>query len=141
MQRRLADSLEAAPGAHSIGHARSARPFRRGFGSSDDPRTDPRYAARPGELPLGESMGELWHRVDRFWREELRPLLLGPARVLVVGHGLALRALARSIEGFAPEALPPWQPASAAPRCYHFTTDLQVAAIEDLDNATAAPDE
>lgn len=110
-------------------------------GSCDDPRTDARYRAAAGELPLTESMGDLWRRVDRLWHAELRPLLLRGERVLVVGHGMALRALAKSIEALPEPALPPWKLASAAPRCYRFAADLGVASIESLDNATAAPDE
>lgn len=112
-----------------------------GAGSADDPRTDPRYRAFAAELPLSESMGDLWRRVDRLWQAELRPLLLRGERVLVVGHGMALRALAKSVEALPEPALPPWKLASAAPRCYRFGVDLGVAAIDSLDNATAAPDE
>jgi 2,3-bisphosphoglycerate-dependent phosphoglycerate mutase len=114
-------------------------------GSSDDPRTEPRYAGALTELPLGESMGDLWRRVDRCWQQELLPRLQRGERLLVVGHGMALRALAKSIERLPEPALPPWKLASAAPRCYHLDAEQQVRSIESFapdgrNTDGAAPD-
>lgn len=110
-------------------------------GSADDPRTDPRYRDVQAELPLTESMHDLWRRLDIVWTGDLVPLLAAGGRVLVVGHGMALRALARSVEDLAEPALPPWKLASAAPRCYRFDAALRVVSIDSLAPATDTPDE
>ncbi len=110
-------------------------------GSPDDPRSDPLYREVVEELPRSESMGDLWARVDLLWRTELRPRLLQGERLLVVGHGMALRALGRSIEGLVEPALPPWKLASAAPRWYGLDAQLRVVAIIDLGGSAPVPGE
>lgn len=109
-------------------------------GGPDDPRADPRYRDAGAELPLTESMRDLWQRVHPVWTQ-IEPLLEAGQNVLVVGHGLALRALARSIEGSTEPALPAWKLASAAPRWYRFAHGGRIDAIEDLATSAAGPDE
>lgn len=110
-------------------------------GGEDDPRVDPRYRQWRDELPLSESMGDLWRRVDRVWREDVAPLCAAGGRVLVVGHGMALRAFARSVEGLAAPELPPWKLGSAAPRCYELGPATKVLSVVDLMNAGDVPEE
>ncbi len=69
----------------------------------DDPRhpaNDPRYAGVPaGELPAGESLGQVIDRLRPFWEADLRPRLGEGARVLVVGHGVCLWGLLSLLAG------------------------------------------
>ena len=108
-------------------------------GSLDDPRADPRYQEVPDPLPLSESMGDLSARVLVAWQQHLRPLLTNGARVLVVGHGMALRALARPVELFELPELPPWK--LAAPRWYRLDSSLRVASFTSIDTGSEIPDE
>lgn len=110
-------------------------------GSVDDPRTDERYADVREPLPLSESMGQMAARVTRAWEGLVRPSLVRGARVLVVGHGMALRALGRPVEGFVAPALPEWKLASAAPRVYCLDAQLRPLSIESIDNGHTQPDE
>lgn len=127
-----------------------AREFRRSWdvapppaerGSEDDPRTDARYAHVQEPLPLSESMGDLSRRLARAFADVLRPRLSRGENVLLVAHGMALRALARAVEGIAEPELPPWKLASAAPRRYRLAADLRVLAIESIDTGSEVPDE
>ncbi len=127
-----------------------ARVFRRSWdvappasaaGGPDDPRLDPRYRDVGAPLPLSESMGDLARRVRVVWDEELRPLLLQGQRLLVVGHGMALRALALCVEDIQEPALPPWKLASAAPRCYRLDAALRVLSVESVAIGSEAPRE
>ena len=56
------------------------------------------------------------------------------ARVLVVGHGMALRALGRPVEGLLEPSLPEWKLASAAPRVYCLDASLRPTSIEPIDD-------
>lgn len=130
--------------------AEKAREFRRSWdvapppaerGGPDDPSTDPRYANVNAPLPLSESMGDLARRLAIAFDELLRPRLLRGENLLVVAHGMALRALARSVEGLAEPDLPPWKLASAAPRRYRLARDLRVVSVESIDTGSEVPDE
>lgn len=105
------------------------RPPLAAAGGPDDPRQDARYAEVAGELPRGESFADLAARVAPVWDHELAPRLRAGACVLVVGHGLALRALLRPLEGIADDRLPDWMLANAAPRTYRLAADLRVLAV------------
>lgn len=130
--------------------AELARTYRRSFtvapppaevGSIDDPRSDDRYRDVDDPLPLTESMGDLSARVLVAFREHIEPLLIRGARVLVVGHGMALRALARPVERFEQPELPPWKLASAAPRWYRLDQSLRVVSLVSIDTGSEIPDE
>ncbi|MGE3172056.1 MAG: 2,3-bisphosphoglycerate-dependent phosphoglycerate mutase [Planctomycetota bacterium] len=110
-------------------------------GSADDPRGEPRYRELGDAAPRTEAMGDLAARVLPVWDDELRPLLAAGRSVLVVGHGMALRALARPVEGLAEPRLPDWKLASAAPRWYQLDATLRPLAILDLGVGDDAPDE
>lgn len=99
-------------------------------GSTDDPRNEPRYATVPDELPRGESLQALAARVGRVFDDDLAPRLRRGETLLVVGHGLALRAMLRPLEGLTEERLVDWLPGNATPRCYRLAADLRVLAIE-----------
>ena len=104
-------------------------------GSEDDPRHDPRYADIPGAQPRGESFADLAARVAPVWDHELAPRLRSGQRLLVVGHGLALRALLRPLEGITDERLPDWMLANAAPRTYLLAADLRVLDVVSTGGA------
>jgi 2,3-bisphosphoglycerate-dependent phosphoglycerate mutase len=110
-------------------------------GSVDDPAVDPRYSDLGVELPRSEAMGDVARRIQPFVEEELLPRLRQGQHVILFGHGMALRALARPFEGIVAAALPAWKLASAAPRCYRFDSQLQVLTVEELLGSTDAPDE
>jgi len=110
-------------------------------GSVDDPRTDQRYRGVAEPLPLTESMGQMSARVMIAWEQLVRPSLTAGSRVLVVGHGMALRALGRPVEGLTTPALPEWKLASAAPRVYCLDSQLRPLSIESIDNGHSMPDE
>ena len=110
-------------------------------GSIDDPRTDARYRDIDGPLPLSESMGQMAARVMLAWERFVKPSLVPGARVLVVGHGMALRALGRPVEGLDAPELPAWKLASAAPRVYCLDASLRPSSIESIDNGHAMPEE
>ncbi len=110
-------------------------------GSVDDPRIDARYRGVTEPLPLTESMGQMSSRVMIAWEQLVRPSLTAGSRVLVVGHGMALRALGRPVEGLTAPALPEWKLASAAPRVYCLDAQLRPLSIESIDNGHSMPDE
>lgn len=101
-------------------------------GHAEDPNADPRYADVTTPLPRAESLQALAARVDGFFAAELRPRLAAGQRLLVVCHGLALRAMLRDLEGFTEERLLPWLPPSASPRHYALGRDLRVIARTDV---------
>jgi len=101
-------------------------------GHAEDPNTDARYGDVVGPLPRAESLAALAARVDGFFAAELRPRLLQGQRLLVVCHGLALRAMLRGLEGFTEERLLPWLPPSASPRHYRLDRELRVLQRTDL---------
>lgn len=118
-----------------------ARAWRKGWtttpeavppGHAEDPNSDPRYADVGVALPRAESLAQLAARADAFFAAELRPRLLGGQRLLVVCHGLLLRAMLRDLEGFAEPRLLPWLPPSASPRLYRLGADLGVLDRRDL---------
>lgn len=110
-------------------------------GGIDDPRSDARYRDVAEPLPLSESMGQMAARVSIAWERIVRPSLVRGARVLVVGHGMALRALGRPVEGLLGPSLPEWKLASAAPRVYCLDASLRPTSIESIDDGNSMPDE
>ena len=106
-------------------------------GSSDDPRTDPHYADVRDPLPRSESLRELTARTAIVWRDDLAPRLRTGANVLVVGHGLAMRALGHAVERSTAPELPEWTLGNTALRAYDLGADLAVrcsAAIAGADD-------
>ena len=95
-------------------------------GSADDPASDRRYAHCDGELPRGEAMRDVVMRLQPFVDDELSPRLRRGENVLLVGHGQALRALARPFEAIVEPRLPEWKLGSAAPRWYRLDGSLRV---------------
>ncbi len=110
-------------------------------GGDDDPCSDARYRDAEEPLPLSESMGQMAARVMVAWEQMVRPALVQGARVLVVGHGMALRALGRPVEGLLGPTLPEWKLASAAPRVYCLDTSLRPTSIDSIDHGNSMPDE
>lgn len=135
MQGLTPDELEALVGrdlAHAWRKDWDTTPEPVPPGHAEDPNCDPRYRDVATPLPRAESLASLAARVDTFFAAELRPRLAMGQRLLVVCHGLALRAMLRDLEGFREERLLPWLPSSASPRHYRLDRELRVLARSDL---------
>jgi len=144
MQGRSKAEVKAAYGREL------ARSFRRSWaqapppvepGSADDPATDPRYAGCADQLPRSEAMSDVAARVLPLWRDVIAPRLRAGENLLVVGHAMSLRALARPVEGLTGPELPPWKLASAVPRWYRLDAALRPIGVKVLGDAVDVPDE
>lgn len=70
--------------------------------SEYDPRysiNDERYEGIDKQiLPIGESLKDTLDRVNPYWENTLKPIVLSGKRLIIVAHGNSLRALIKSIE-------------------------------------------
>lgn len=112
-------------------------PPRLGPDDARHPARDPRYAELPvGELPAGESMGQVLERLRPFWEQDLRPRLARGQRVLVAGHGVCLWGLARLLAG---PGLPRFRLPNANPLLVELGPGLELAGLRYLDSGRALP--
>lgn len=89
---------------------------------------DRRYAAlRAEEIPAGESLRETVLRVSAIWSDSIAPALQSGQRVLVIGHGNALRALIKIVEGVSDDGIMSVEVPNALPIVYELDGNLRVS--------------
>jgi 2,3-bisphosphoglycerate-dependent phosphoglycerate mutase len=144
LQGRSKDDCRREYGRDWLHALRTVWDFRPPLASAagpDDPRRDPAYADVREPLPRGESFADLAVRTAAVWQHELAPRLRAGQSILVVGHGIALRALARPFEGITADQLPPWALGNASPRAWHFDDRLRVTGGYAADRDGDGTDE
>ena len=88
------------------------------------PGHDPRYAGlQQEELPLTESLEDVSERLLPFWFAEIKPMLEGGGRALVVAHGNSLRALVKHLDGLSDEEVADLEVPAGSPLVYEFDGD------------------
>lgn len=94
---------------------------------------DRRYAhLAPHELPTAESLRQTVLRVGAAWRQGIAPALLSGQRVLITGHGNALRALIQLIEGLPDDAVSHIEVANGTPLVYDLDQALSLVRKREL---------
>lgn len=94
---------------------------------------DRRYAhVAPRELPTAESLRQTVSRVGAAWQQSIAPALRRGQRVLITGHGNALRALIQLIEGLPDDAVSHIEVANGTPLVYDLAQALSVVRRWEL---------
>jgi 2,3-bisphosphoglycerate-dependent phosphoglycerate mutase len=111
--------------------------------SPDYPKADPRYAQlSEAELPRGESLEDVLHRVMPYWQETIVPQLKSGKTVLIVAHGNSLRALLKHLEGLSDEAIVDVNLPTGIPRAYRLNAQFKAERAqflgEDVERKIAA---
>jgi 2,3-bisphosphoglycerate-dependent phosphoglycerate mutase len=95
--------------------------------SPDYPKRDPRYADVPeADLPRGESLKDVLHRVMPYWEKTVVPELRAGKRVVITAHGNSLRALIKHLEGVSDADIAEWNLPTGIPRAYALDSALAV---------------
>jgi 2,3-bisphosphoglycerate-dependent phosphoglycerate mutase len=96
--------------------------------SPDDeryPRGDPRYAALGDfQIPKSESLKDLEGRFLPYWQIKITPNIQAGRRVLIVGHGNCLRALAKYLDQMTDEAIMDFEIPTGTPLVYELDVNL-----------------
>lgn len=87
------------------------------------------YALRP---PGGESLEDTYHRVIKYYKKSIEPLLRVGKNILIVAHGNSLRALMMYLEKIGKRKIESIEIATCIPRMYTLTKRLRVAEVEYL---------
>lgn len=87
---------------------------------------DQRYAAlAPFEIPRTESLQRTVERVRGMWNASLAPALRAGRCVALIGHGNALRAMIKILEGVSDEGIMRLEVANGAPIVYELDSTLK----------------
>lgn len=100
--------------------------------------TEPFRSLPPEALTSTESLADVVRRVAPFWRERLSPELAASPRILVVGHGNSLRALAMLIEDLSIPTVEQLNIPTGHPLRYRF--DLSSGKPELISSSYLDPD-
>jgi 2,3-bisphosphoglycerate-dependent phosphoglycerate mutase len=101
--------------------------------SPDYPKADPRYAnLSEAELPRGESLEDVLHRVLPYWQETILPQLKSGKTVLVAAHGNSLRALLMHLEGLSDAAIVEVNLPTGIPRAYRLNAQFKAERAQFL---------
>ncbi|HEY1837277.1 MAG TPA: 2,3-diphosphoglycerate-dependent phosphoglycerate mutase [Rhizomicrobium sp.] len=94
--------------------------------SPDYPKADPRYAHVPAaDLPRGESLKDVLHRVMPYWREVVVPELEAGKRVIIAAHGNSLRALMMYLENISEADIAELNLPTGMPRAYQLDSSFK----------------
>lgn len=103
---------------------------------------DARYAGFDVRRALdGESLLQTVERVREAWLEAMVPLLQDGRRVLVLGHGNALRALVGIVEGLSDDLIAKLEIANGTPITYELDETLRPLSKVVLDVGHRPPSE
>jgi 2,3-bisphosphoglycerate-dependent phosphoglycerate mutase len=123
----------------------SVRPPSLTADTRDAQRNDPRYRTlSQQELPAGESLEDVVHRVMPFWHEIVVPQIKAKKRLLIAAHGNSLRALVMHLDGLSKEAIAELNIPTGVPLVYELDDNLKavnrwyLGDPEAIKKATAA---
>jgi 2,3-bisphosphoglycerate-dependent phosphoglycerate mutase len=108
--------------------------------SPEYPGFDPRYAALETiELPVGESLKDVYDRIIPYWKSDIIPELKRKKKVLIVAHGNSLRALVKHLETLSDEEIVGVELPTGVPKVYKLDSNFKSvshAFYGDPDNVT-----
>ena len=82
---------------------------------------------------LSESLKDTFERVIPFYREKIKPLLIGKKNVLIVFHGNSCRALLMEILNISKERIIEFEVPTGNPLLIKFENNLKIADYQYLD--------
>jgi len=88
------------------------------------PRFEIRYAG-VSDLPASESLKDTLLRVKPYWQTKIIPSLLGNQDVLIVAHGISLRAMVKMIENISDKEIMDFNIPTGIPLAYEFNENLK----------------
>jgi 2,3-bisphosphoglycerate-dependent phosphoglycerate mutase len=128
---------------HEWRRSYATRPPLVALDSPEYPKSDPRYAnLNDAQLPRGESLEDVLHRVLPYWQETIVPQLRSGKTVLIAAHGNSLRALVKHLEGVSDEAIADVNLPTGIPRAYRLNAQFKAERAQflgdDVDAKIAA---
>ena len=107
-----------------------------------DPRSergDLRYARlKPEQIPLTECLRDTVERVMPFWNEALAPAIKAGKRIVVAAHGNSIRALVKTLDNIADDAIVGVNIPNGIPLVYELDSGLKPLCHYYLGDAEAA---
>lgn len=91
----------------------------------------------PRQLPLTESLEDTVARVEPYFENEIKPLMMEGKRIIIAAHGNSLRALIKVFEGLSPEEIVGVNVPTGVPLVYEFDQDFNVVSKRYLGDADA----
>jgi len=97
--------------------------------SPDYPKFDPRYRdLADDEVPRGESLKDVMHRVLPYWESAIVPELKAGKKVLIAAHGNSLRALVKYLEDLKDDEIVKVNLPTGIPKVYELDENLKATS-------------
>jgi 2,3-bisphosphoglycerate-dependent phosphoglycerate mutase len=107
-------------------------------GDRFDVRSDPRYAAYPGDIvPVTECLADVVVRMLPYWFDTIAPSLRAGRTVLVAAHGNSLRALIKHLEGISDDDITGLEVPTGVPIVYELDRELRPVGKRELGDPEA----
>lgn len=90
-----------------------------------NPKNDPRYAGVDHNLPLGESLRDVFARAVPYWTDEIVPQIKAGRKIIISGSHNAMRAVSMHIENMSEEQVMEFNIAYSIPLVYEFDDDMK----------------
>ena len=90
------------------------------------PGRDPRYSMLGlSQIPLAESLQDTYRRCLPYWHKSIAPALRGGKRIIVVAHGISMRALVKSLDAVNEEDIVNLNIPTGIPLVYELDDNLK----------------